>query len=217
MTWLERAWPQVLDLLGSHLLVALPAVALSALIAVPVGLFAHRVPSVGAPLLSALGILYSVPALPLVIIVPAIFATPLRSAATLIIALTVYGVALLVRTAADAFAAVDDTTREAARAVGHSSSSLFWSVDLPRALPLLISGIRVVSVSTVGLVTIGALIGVPSLGTLFTDGFQRGIFAEVATGLVLTIALALALDLVWVLVGRFGAPWQASQQRESVS
>lgn len=217
MTWLERAWPQVLELLGAHLLVALPAVALSALIAVPVGLFAHRVPAVGAPLLSVLGVLYSIPALPLVIIVPAIFATPLRSSSTLIIALTVYGIALLVRTAADAFAAVDDATREAARAVGHSSSSLFWRVDLPRALPLLISGIRVVSVSTVGLVTIGALIGVPSLGTLFTDGFQRGIFPEVATGLVLTIALALALDLAWVLAGRLGAPWQVSQQRGSVS
>lgn len=217
MTWLEHAWPQVLALLSAHLLIALPAVALSALIAVPVGLFAHRVPAVGTPLLSALGILYSIPALPLVIIVPAIFATPLRSAATLIIALTVYGVALLVRTAADAFAAVDDATREAARAVGHSDSTLFWRVDLPRALPLLIAGIRVVSVSTVGLVTIGALIGVPSLGTLFTDGFQRGIFAEVVTGLVLTIALAFVLDLVWVLVARFGAPWQAAMRREATS
>ena len=80
-------------------------------------------------------------------------------------------------------------------------------MDLPLAIPVLLSGIRVVAVSTIGLVTIGALIGVPSLGTLLTDGFQRGIVAEVVTGVVATVLLALALDAVLLAVGRALTPW----------
>ena len=74
-------------------------------------------------------------------------------------------------------------------------------------MPVLVSGIRVVAVSTVGLVTIGALVGIPSVGTLLTDGFQRGITAEVVTGVVATVALALAVDGLVVLLGRLLTPW----------
>ncbi|MGW9111735.1 ABC transporter permease [Microbacterium sp. NPDC055683] len=207
MTWLSRAWPHVLELLASHALLTAPAVVLSIVIAVPIGLLAHRRPALGSVVLGGATLMYAIPSLPLVIMIPAIFGTPLRSGATVVIALVFYGVALLVRSAADAFAAVDDDTRRAAVAIGFAGPSVFWKVDLLRAVPLLVAGVRVVSVSTVGLVTIGALIGVPGLGTLFTDGFQRGILAEVVTGMVATVALALFLDGVWVALGWVAAPW----------
>ncbi|GAA2124677.1 ABC transporter permease [Glycomyces algeriensis] len=210
MTWLTLNWPQVLELTRDHLLLSAPAILLSVLIAVPIGRLAQQRPRLGGPLLGAASLLYAIPALPLLIIIPVIFGIPLRSPATMIIALTVYGVALLVRTAADAFGSVDPRVREAAVAVGHSPRSVFWRVDLPLALPVLLAGIRVVAVSTVSLVTIGALIGVPSLGTLLTDGFQRGIPAEVATGVIATMALALLFDGLLIAIGRLLTPWAAT-------
>lgn len=207
MTWLTGSWQYVLELTRDHLVLSIPAIVISVLIAVPIGQLAHQHPKVGGPLLSAASLLYAIPALPLLIIIPAIAGIPIRSKTTMIIALTIYGVALLVRTAADAFGSVDARTRDAAVAVGHSPRSVFWRVDLPLAIPVLISGIRVVTVSTISLVTIGALIGVPGLGSLLTDGFQRGITAEVATGVIATVILALALDALLLLVGRSMTPW----------
>ena len=209
MTWLSHAWPFVLSLAWQHLLICVPAILMSILLAVPIGRIASRFPKAGGALLSGASLMYAIPALPMLIIVPAIVGTPLRSPATVTIALALYGVALLVHTSAEAFSAVDDQVRLAAVALGYSRRTLFWRVELPLAVPVLVSGVRVVIVSTVGLVTIGALIGVPSLGTLFTDGFQRGIAAEVLTGIVLTAIVALALDGLCVLTGRLLAPWQA--------
>ena len=85
--------------------------------------------------------------------------------------------------------------RQSATSVGYSAAGRFWGVELPLAGPVLLSGLRVVVVSTVSLATVGAVIGVQSLGSLFTDGFQRGIQAEIITGIVATIALALAARL----------------------
>ncbi|CAI9409657.1 MULTISPECIES: ABC transporter permease [Aestuariimicrobium] len=210
MNWLRLNWTQVVDLTVDHLLLSVPAIVISVLVAVPIGRLAHRRPRWGSPLLGAASLMYAIPALPLLIIIPAVFGTPLRSSATMVIALSIYGVALLVRTAADAFASVDTHTRDAAVAIGCSPRSLLWRVDLPMALPVLLSGIRVVTVSTIGLVTIGALIGVSSLGNLLTDGFQRGIAGEVLTGVVVTVLLALVLDGLLLLAGRLLTPWRVS-------
>ena len=213
MRWLSANWPWVIELAIDHLLLSVPAILVSVLIAVPIGRLAYRRPKLGGPLLVVATLLYAIPALPLLIIIPALFGIPLRSAATMIVALSVYGVALLVRTAADAFASVDPKVRDAAIAVGNSPRSVFWKVDLPLAVPVLLAGIRVVTVSTIGLVTIGALIGVPSLGTLLTDGFQRGIVAEVATGVIATVLLGLLLDALLLTIGRLATPWTRIQHR----
>jgi len=203
----------VIELAIDHLLLSVPAILVSVVIAVPLGRLAYRRPKLGGPLLVMATLLYAIPALPLLIIIPALLGIPLRSAATMVVALSVYGVALLVRTAADAFASVEPKVRDAAIAVGNSPRSVFWKVDLPLAVPVLLAGIRVVTVSTIGLVTIGALIGVPSLGTLLTDGFQRGIVAEVATGVIATVLLALLLDALLLTIGRLATPWTRTQHR----
>ena len=91
--------------------------------------------------------------------------------------------------------------------MGYGGLRRFVTVELPLAGPTLLAGLRVVAVSTVSLVTVGAVLGVESLGSLFTDGFQRGILVEILTGIVLTAALALLLDGLLVLVGRLLMPW----------
>ena len=207
MTWLALNWQQALHLLGEHLALSIPAIVLSALIAIPLGRFAAAHPRLGGPLLSAAGLLYAIPALPLLIVIPVLFGLPLRSYATMTIALTTYGVALFVRTSVDAFTSVDSSVRDAATAIGYSRSAAFWRVELPLAVPVLIAGLRVVAVSTVGLVTIGALVGIQNLGTLMTDGFQRGITGEVAVGVIATVLLALAIDAILLLIGRALTPW----------
>ncbi|MDT9594097.1 ABC transporter permease subunit [Nocardioides zeae] len=207
MKWLSQSWELVVELTLAHLALSVPAVLASLLIAVPLGWTAHHVARVRGPLLVGVGLLYAIPSLPLFIIVPVLAGTPLRSAATMVIVLTVYGVAVMVRSAADAFASVPASARDAATAVGYARWSAFWRVELPLAGPVLLAGLRVVVVSTVSLVSVGAVIGIRSLGTLFTDGFQRGIQAEVVTGLVLIVALAVLLDQLCVLVGRLAMPW----------
>jgi len=211
--WLSANWQQIPGLLLDHLALSVPAIILSMVIAVPIGRLAFRHRRIGGPVLGAAALMYAIPALPLLVIIPVVFGLPIRSAATMIIALTIYGVALLVRTSADAFAAVDADVHEAAIAVGHSALSVFWRVDLPLSIPVLISGIRVMAVSTVSLVTIGALIGQSGLGLLLTDGFQRGIAAEVATGVIATIIVALVLDGCVIALGRAATPWTRRRVR----
>jgi osmoprotectant transport system permease protein len=210
MTWLDLNRDLVLDLLGQHVRLAVPAVLISIVVAIVLGRIAWRWPRVGTVVLGAASLLYSVPALPLLIVVPVVLSVPLRSETNLIVALAIYGTALLAGTAADAFRSVDARVREAAEAMGYSPTGIFWRVDLPLALPVLVSGIRVVTVSTVSLVTIGALVGISSLGSLLTDGFQRNIREEVATGVIGTMLLAVVLDLLIVAAGRAMTPWQRS-------
>lgn len=207
MTWLALNWQQALQLLGEHLALSVPAIVLSALIAIPLGRFAVLHPKVGNPLLQAAALLYAIPALPMLIVIPVLFSLPLRSHASMTIALTAYGVALFVRTSVDAFSSVDASVRDAATAIGYSRRAAFWRVELPLAVPVLIAGLRVVAVSTVSLVTIGALVGIQNLGTLMTDGFQRGLAGEVAVGVIATVLLALAIDVVLLLGGRALTPW----------
>lgn len=202
-----HAWPEVLDLLRAHVLLSVPAIVISVLVAVPVGLFAARHPRVGNTVVQVTSLAYTIPSLPMLVIVPFIVAVPLRSQINVIIALCVYGIALIVRTATDAFRSVPEEVRTAAVAQGMSPSQIAWKVDMPLAIPVLISGLRVLCVSTVGLVTIGALIGVSSLGSLFTDGFQRNITAEVVVGIVAVVLLAVLFDVACLILQRLCTPW----------
>lgn len=213
MTWLEANRSYVLDMLVQHVQIAVPAVLISVVVAVALGRLAWRWRRLGAAVLGITSLLYSVPALPLLIVIPVALSIPLRSDLNLVIALAIYGTALLAGTALDAFRSVDPQVREAAVALGHAPAGLWWRVDLPLAFPVLLSGIRVITVSTVSLVTIGALVGIPSLGNLLTDGFQRGIHAEIVTGIVATMLVAVVLDLLLVALGAVVTPWRRRAPR----
>lgn len=209
MTWLFNNGNLIGQLVVAHLLIAIPPIILSFMISVPIGWMANRFSWSRGTLLTVLGLLYAIPSLPLFIILPLIIGTGLRDSINLVVALTLYGIALMVRTSADGLASVDPDVRQSASAVGFSARSQFFRVELPLAGPVLLAGIRVVAVSTISLTTVGAVIGIHSLGSLFTDGFQRGITVEIFTGIVLTIILALGVDGLLVLLGRVLMPWVA--------
>lgn len=213
MTWLENNSDWVLELTLRHLLLAGTATLASVVLAVTLGRLAHVRPRTRQPILAAASVTYAVPALPMLIMIPLVLGVPLRSPTTLVVALTLYGTALLVGTVVDAFDSVDASVLDSALAMGHGRRALFWRVELPLAVPVLLSGIRVTTVSTVSLVTIGALVGISSLGTLLTDGFQRGITSEITIGVVMTMALALLLDALLVALGRFLTRWQPRRTR----
>ncbi|CAN5309401.1 ABC transporter permease subunit [soil metagenome] len=209
MTWLLNNGELIGQLVVAHLLIAIPPIILSFVISVPIGWVANRYRWSRGTLLTVLGLLYAIPSLPLFIILPLIIGTGLRDPINLVVALTLYGIALMVRTTADGLGSVDADIRQSATAVGFSSRSQFFRVELPLAGPVLLAGIRVVAVSTISLTTVGAVIGISSLGALFTDGIQRGIAVEILTGIVLTIIIALAVDGLLVLLGRVLMPWVA--------
>lgn len=205
-----------LDVIGghaaSHLALAVPVIVASFVVAIPLGWLANRIGWLRTPLLTGAGLTYAIPSLPLFVVLPLILGTGLRDPINIVVALTIYGLALMVPVAADALRAVDAGVSDVADALGYSPAARFLTVELPLAGPTLLAGVRVVTVSTVSLVTVGAVLGVPSLGLLFTDGFQRGIIAEVVAGLVVTVALALALDGLLVLVGRLLLPWASVRE-----
>jgi len=191
----------------SHLLMTLPAVALSFLLALPVAWLAQRWRAGRAALVALCGLVYAIPSLPLFVVLPMVIGTTVRDRWNVVAAMTLYGFALMVRSATDGLEAVGEGPRLSATAMGYGPLRRFLAVELPLAGPALLAGLRVVAVSTVSLVTVSALLGVPSLGQLFTDGFQRGILAEVLTGIVATVALAWLLDAALVALGWLLLPW----------
>lgn len=211
---------QNLDLIGeltlAHLTIAVPAIVLSFVLSIPLGWIATRFRLVRGVLLTTLGLLYAIPSLPLFVALPVIIGNGLRDPVNVVIALTMYGVALMVRAASDGLGSIDREVTEAATAIGYSSWSRFWRVELPLSGPVLLAGIRVVSVSTVSLTTVAAVLGVKSLGLLFTDGLQRNIPEEVLAGIVMTIVIALVIDRLLVLVGRMLMPWSEAVARSRV-
>lgn len=207
MNWIVNNTDQIGQLLVAHLGLAFLPVILSFVISIPIGWLANRFRLSRGVILTICGLLYAIPSLPLLIVLPIFTGQGIRTSTNLIVGLTIYGIALMVRSTADGLASVDPDIKQSATAMGYSGTSQFWRVELPLAGPVLLAGIRVVSVSTVSLTTVGAVLGIQSLGLLFTDGLQRGIQAEVWTGIVLTIVVALVFDLVIVQIGRLLMPW----------
>ncbi|MCS6711540.1 ABC transporter permease subunit [Brachybacterium sp. EF45031] len=211
MTWLLAN----LDLVGRNLLAhlgqAVPPILLALLLSVPLAKLTARRPLLRNGVSVGSGLLYAVPSLPLFIVLPLIIGTSIRSPVNVIIALTLYGLALMVPAAQEAFRSVRPDALDAATAQGFTPLARFTQVELPLAGPALLAGLRVVTVSTVSLVTVGGVLGVPSLGMLFIDGFQRGIIAEVLTGIIATVLLALVLDALLVALGRLLMPWTRSR------
>ncbi|MCY7325032.1 MAG: ABC transporter permease [Microbacteriaceae bacterium] len=215
MNWVLNNLALIGERTLDHLAIAVPAIILSFVLSVPIGWVANRYRAsngvllwLSGSLLAVSGLLYAIPSLPLFLALPAIIGTGLRDPINVVIGLTLYGIALMVRATADALASVDPNVEQSATAMGFSGWSRFWKVELPLAGPVLLAGIRVVSVSTVSLTTVGAVLGIESLGLLFTDGLQRNIPGEIYAGIVLTILIAVVLDGILVLCGRLLMPWR---------
>jgi len=216
MSWVLANLDLIAERALSHLWLAVPAIIASFLLSLPVGWFAHHYQWSRTAVLGAAGLLYAIPSLPLFVLLPTIIGTGVRDRVNVIIALTLYGIALMVRSVADGLESVGVPVTSAATAVGYSAASRFLQIELPLAGPVLLAGLRVVAVSTISLVTVSGVLGVSSLGLLFVDGFQRGIIAEVVAGIVATVLLALAVDGVLVLAGRILLPWTRRAPRKAI-
>jgi osmoprotectant transport system permease protein len=210
MAWLTANFGYVLQLAGLHLYQSVVPLALSFIIAIPLAQLARVNRTFKGFILSAGSILYTIPSLALFVILPAILGTRILDIANIIVALTIYAVALLVRSTVDALNSIDDGIRQAAVAVGYKPLFRFLTVDLPLSLPVLFAGLRVISVSNISLVSVGALIGISSFGTLFTDGLQRDFITEIVVGIAGTLLLALLMDILLVLLQRLLTPWLRS-------
>lgn len=205
--WIPRNVGMLLDLLRQHLLLSLAPVLIGLVLAVPLGWLANRSTPARAVLIPAAGLLYTIPSLALFILLPGILGTQILDPLNIIAALTIYTVALLVRSIADALAAVPAMVIAAATAMGFTAGRRFVEVELPLSVPVLVAGLRVATVANISLVSVGALIGVGGLGGLFTDGFQRDFPTEIIVGIVMIVALALAADAVLLGLGRLATPW----------
>lgn len=207
-SWLTDNTGTIASLAWQHVLIALPAIVATFLFAVPLGWAAHRSGRFREVIVAATSLIYVIPGLAMFVFMPLILGTSILSPLNVIVAMTLYGVALMVRSAADAFDSVPADVRQSATAAGYSPIARFMRVELPLAGPGLVSGMRVVAASTVSLISVGALIGVQSLGTLFTEGFQRAFPTEIIAGLVGTIALAVLIDVFLTLIARLAMPWR---------
>ena len=207
MNWVLTNAPLVETYVVAHLLQVIPAILATLVLSLPLARLAQRVAPLRVFIVSGSSLMYAIPSLALFVILPLVLGTGIRDVANVVVALTLYGMALLVPATVEALEAVDDRVRDAATAVGMGAARRFLTVELPLAGPAILAGLRVVTVSTVSLTTVGAVLGVPSLGWLFTNGFQRGLTAEILTGLVVTVLLAVVLDGLVVLAGRVLMPW----------
>ncbi|MCE0765247.1 ABC transporter permease [Pseudonocardia kujensis] len=205
--WIPRNLGMIGGLLGEHVVLALVPVLIGLVLAVPIGWAAAGNRALRGVLVPAASVLYTIPSLALFIVLPAIIGTRILDPLNVVVALTIYTVALLVRSVADALGAVPSMVVAAATAMGYRPGRRFVSVELPLAVPVLIAGLRVAAVSNISLVSVGALIGVGGLGQLFTDGYQRNFPLEILTGIVMVLLLALVVDGLLVLIGRFSTPW----------
>ncbi|OIH94925.1 MULTISPECIES: ABC transporter permease [unclassified Curtobacterium] len=215
-----------LDTIGedtlSHLAIALPPIIIAFLLSIPIGWLVVRLQrpggsrfaaGVGSGIVTVAGLLYAIPSLALFVALPSIIGTDLLDPLNVVISLTLYGLALMVRSTVDGLTSVDAGTKAASTAMGYSSAQRFFRVELPLAGPVLLAGLRVVSVSTISLTTVGAVLGIQSLGSLFTDGLARGIYEEIISGIVMVLVLAFALDGLLVLLGRVAMPWNRRTTR----
>lgn len=207
MTWAWDNRDRILELALTHAWLSAVPLVLGFAIALPIGWYASRHPGLRGPMLGVGSVLYSIPSLPLFVLLPGIIGTGFLSPANVVIALTIYAAAIMVRSSSDAFTSVSPAVLDSATATGYSSGQRGFGVELPLAGPVLLAGLRVVSVSTVSLVSVGALIGVSSLGSFFTDGFRRSFTTEIIVGLVGIVVLALVFDALLVLAGRLLMPW----------
>jgi osmoprotectant transport system permease protein len=194
-----------------HLIYTVTAVGIGTALSLPFAYLAVRRPRVYPVMLSVTNAIYAIPSVALfVILAPWLGFTNDKPIVT---AMTLYTLVILVRNLVESIRSVPDAVVSAADGMGYRRFARFVTVELPLAVPGIVAGLRLATVSTVSLISVGALIGRGGLGRLFTDGRVRSITVELWAGVIAVVALALVLDAVLVLAGRLATPWQRARTR----
>jgi len=196
--------PELTDATVQHLWITVVSVAAGLAVALPLALLARRNPRFESLVVGGTTIVYTIPSLALFSLLLPITGL---SATTVIIGLALYSLTILVRNVLAGLRAVPADVVESARGVGYSETRLLTRVELPLALPVIMAGLRVATVSTVALVTVGSIVSYGGLGNLLLSGFNSNFKAQILTASVLCVLLAVAFDLVLVVLQRALTPW----------
>jgi len=198
-------WTTILRYLGEHVRLTVLAVLLGAVIALPLAVLARRSRFLAGPVLALSTVVYTIPSLAMFAF---IFPFTGLSSTTVLVGLVAYSLVILVRNFLAGLQGVPDDVREAARGMGYGPARLFVQVDLPLALPAFMAGLRIATVSTVALTTVGVLVGHGGLGQLIVGGFNANFYrAEIVTGTIGCVLLALLADLLLAGTERLLTPW----------
>ncbi|MEZ5117907.1 MAG: ABC transporter permease [Candidatus Nanopelagicales bacterium] len=193
-----------------HVTITVVAVALAVAVSVPLALLVRRYRPLETPVLALSGVLYTVPSLALITGLWPVFGL---SPMTVIVALALYALLVVLRNILVGLDGVPGDAVDAARGMGYGNGRLLWQVQVPLALPTILAGVRVATVSTVGLVTIGALVGHGGFGSLILGGFVNNFYhAQIMTATLACVALALLFEGALVLLERALTPWARVQR-----
>lgn len=206
--WLSSNLSWILELTLAHLWLTVIPTVLGLAIALPLGWWAHQAPRLYGFIVGTSGLFYTIPSLAFFVLLPGVVGTRILDPINVVIALTIYTIALMVRVVADGLAAVPRETVEAAEAMGYRAFQRFLRVQLPVAVPVILAGLRVAVVSNISIVTMAAIIGVQQLGSLFTQGYSLGLLTPIITGILLCLAIAVVLDMFILWLSRALTPWR---------
>ena len=195
---------ELVDATLQHLAITGAALALAVAIAFPMALLARRLPRTEPTVLGVSTGLYTIPSLALFpLLVPFTGIT----AVTVVVGLALYSLTILVRSMLDGLGAVPDDVRESADGLGYSRTGRLLRIELPLALPVMLGGLRVATVSTVALTTVGALVSYGGLGNLLAQGVSTNFRAQLLAAAVLCVLIAFVLDALIVVAQRLLTPW----------
>jgi osmoprotectant transport system permease protein len=213
MTHLGTAWA----LTVVHLRLSLVPVLIGMAIAVPLGLLVQRAPMLRRLTTATASVVFTIPSLALFVVLPLVIKTRILDEANVMIALTAYTTALLVRAVLEALDAVPAQVRDAATAVGYAPITRMLKVELPLSIPVLVAGLRVVVVTNIAMVSVGSVIGIGGLGTWFTAGYQTNKSDQIVAGIIVMFVLAVVIDTLINLAGRLATPWErAARTRRQI-
>ena len=210
--YLQNNWGDIVKALTQHVNLTWQAIAIALILALPLAVLARRFPALSSWVIGASGVLYTIPSLALFAVLAPFTGI---GATTVLIGLVAYALLVLVRNTLVGLQQVDPAVTDAARGMGYTSWQVLLRVEFPNALPTIFAGIRMATVTTVALVTVGVVVGYGGLGQLLFRGFGSNYNAEVITATLLCLALAFAFDLALWLVGRTVTPWARAKAVEA--
>jgi osmoprotectant transport system permease protein len=208
--YLRTRRPEIQDALVQHVQLTLISVVIGLVVALPLALAARRWRPVSGPILGSTTILYTIPSLAMFAILQPI--TGLTKT-TVIIGLVLYSLTILVRNTLAGLQSVPADVVEAAKGMGYGPLRTLIKVELPLALPAIMAGLRVATVSTVALVTVGSIMGYGGLGNLIFEGLNSLFKAQVLAASVICVVLAVIADLLLLLAQRLLTPWERQQKK----
>lgn len=204
LTHQSAAWALTLV----HLRLSLLPVLIGLAIALPLGVLVQHTTVLRRLTTVTASVVFTIPSLALFVMLPLIIPTQILDEANVTVALTLYTAALLVRAVPEALDAVPAQVRDSAIAIGYKPIARVLKVELPLSLPVLVAGLRVVVVTNISMVAVGSVIGIGGLGSWFTEGFQADKSDEIVAGIIAVFVLAIFIDLLIMLAGRWATPWE---------